>query len=108
MLPVFALYLGGACCAFAQPPEKLKDPDPFADVVEAAKPDSGAATEDRKWSIDSKRTREILEAVGLTDRASHRPNELSGGQMQRVDIARAPMPIPRLDSGGRRADRQSG
>lgn len=30
-----------------------------------------------------------LEAVGLADRASHRPNELSGGEQQRVAIARA-------------------
>ena len=31
----------------------------------------------------------ILEMVSLTDRATHRPNELSGGQSQRVAIARA-------------------
>jgi predicted ABC-type transport system involved in lysophospholipase L1 biosynthesis ATPase subunit len=35
------------------------------------------------------RTRELLEYVGLADRASHRPAELSGGEMQRVAIARA-------------------
>ena len=33
--------------------------------------------------------REALEAVGLGDRIHHRPNELSGGQMQRVAIARS-------------------
>jgi putative ABC transport system ATP-binding protein len=32
---------------------------------------------------------ELLEQVGLGDRLYHRPNELSGGQMQRVAIARS-------------------
>lgn len=35
------------------------------------------------------RVRELLEYVGLADRASHRATELSGGEMQRVAIARA-------------------
>ncbi|MBQ2026777.1 MAG: ABC transporter ATP-binding protein [Alistipes sp.] len=32
---------------------------------------------------------ELLEAVGLTDRAEHKPAQLSGGEQQRVAIARA-------------------
>ena len=45
------------------------------------------------YSSDSRqrerRARAALETVGLTDRAHHRPNELSGGEQQRVAIARA-------------------
>ena len=32
---------------------------------------------------------ELLEFMGLTDRAEHKPNELSGGEKQRVAVARA-------------------
>lgn len=35
------------------------------------------------------RAMEVLNGVGLEDRAYHKPNELSGGQRQRVAIARA-------------------
>jgi putative ABC transport system ATP-binding protein len=36
-----------------------------------------------------RRIHELLEMVGLGDRANHRPHELSGGEQQRVAIARA-------------------
>lgn len=36
-----------------------------------------------------KRALELLDFMGLTERASHKPNELSGGEKQRVAVARA-------------------
>ena len=35
------------------------------------------------------RAEELLELIGLTDRADHKPTELSGGEQQRVAIARS-------------------
>ena len=35
------------------------------------------------------RAQELLDFMGLADRASHKPNELSGGEKQRVAVARA-------------------
>ncbi|BEH00219.1 ABC transporter ATP-binding protein [Bacteroides sedimenti] len=37
----------------------------------------------------TKRAKEILNFMGLTERSTHKPNELSGGEKQRVAVARA-------------------
>jgi len=42
------------------------------------------------------RVNQVLEVVGLTPRASHRPDQLSGGEQQRVAIARAVVMNPAL------------
>ncbi|GAB2669244.1 ABC transporter ATP-binding protein [Gordonia jinhuaensis] len=42
------------------------------------------------------RSTELLEMIGLSEFADHRPTELSGGMQQRVAIARALAPKPRL------------
>lgn len=39
---------------------------------------------------------EMLDKVGLKERANHRPNELSGGEQQRVAIARALINNPKI------------
>lgn len=43
-----------------------------------------------------RRVNEMLEAVGLENRAQHRPDQLSGGQQQRAAVARALATNPKL------------
>lgn len=43
----------------------------------------------KKKSEIEKRAKELINKVGLSERAEHYPNELSGGEQQRVAIARA-------------------
>ena len=42
-----------------------------------------------KPAVAEKRAKEILDFMNLTDRMSHKPNELSGGEKLRVAVARA-------------------
>lgn len=55
-----------------------------AENVELPQAEAGAGRRERR-----DRARELLDYVGLADRAGHRPSQLSGGEMQRVAIARA-------------------
>jgi len=41
------------------------------------------------WSDAGARSDRLLERLGLSDRATHRPGELSGGEQQRVSLGRA-------------------
>jgi putative ABC transport system ATP-binding protein len=52
----------------------------------------------RRLPVAERRTRvrEVLELVGLSNRARHKPAQLSGGQQQRVAIARAVVGDPRF------------
>jgi putative ABC transport system ATP-binding protein len=52
--------------------------------IEFAMVASGVSRKNRK-----QRVQELLETVGLTDRANHKPEELSGGEQQRIAIAAA-------------------
>jgi putative ABC transport system ATP-binding protein len=62
-----------------------------AENVELPQAEAGVSRDERR-----RRTRELLEYVGLAARADHRPSQLSGGEMQRVAIARALANRPRL------------
>jgi putative ABC transport system ATP-binding protein len=62
-----------------------------AENVELPQSEAGVGKIERQ-----RRTRELLDYVGLASRADHRPSQLSGGEMQRVAIARALANRPRL------------
>jgi lipoprotein-releasing system ATP-binding protein len=44
----------------------------------------------------STKAKELLQFLGLSDRAEHKPNELSGGEKQRIAVARALINSPRI------------
>ncbi|MHA1450784.1 MAG: ABC transporter ATP-binding protein [Candidatus Hodarchaeales archaeon] len=53
---------------------------------------------DPSWTYNEakKRSKEVLEYLGLDDRLDHRPGQLSGGEQQRVAIARAIVNNPEI------------
>jgi putative ABC transport system ATP-binding protein len=62
-----------------------------AENVELPQSEAGVPRDERR-----RRSLELLDYVGLAQRADHRPSQLSGGEMQRVAIARALANRPRL------------
>ena len=53
-----------------------------------------AAGNDKKFSIS--KAKKLLRKVGLTNRSNHYPSQLSGGEKQRVSIARALINDPQI------------
>ena len=62
-----------------------------AENVEVPQAEAGVGRRERRL-----RTTELLSYVGLSHRADHRPSQLSGGEAQRVAVARALANRPRL------------
>jgi putative ABC transport system ATP-binding protein len=62
-----------------------------AENIEVPQAEAGVGRADRR-----RRTADLLEYVGLAHRADHRPAQLSGGEAQRVAVARALANRPRL------------
>lgn len=70
---------------------------PELDVLENVKlPSMTGAGPPESRGREDERARELLDRVGLLPRAVHRPAELSGGEQQRVAVARALMNEPAI------------
>ena len=65
----------------------------FTALENAAMP---ALIQQQKLRDAQPRAMELLDALGIAERSDHRPSELSGGEKQRVAVARALMNAPAL------------
>lgn len=81
-----SLFIGMVFQSFYLIPEL----DAVDNVLMPARIAGSAVSEARK------RARELLDRVGLAERAHHLPSQLSGGEMQRVAVARALINRPRV------------
>ncbi|MGZ5304256.1 MAG: ABC transporter ATP-binding protein, partial [Bacteroidia bacterium] len=52
--------------------------------------------QDKSANERAQRVKELLDEIGLADKANNRPSELSGGQQQRIAVARALAPKPKF------------
>ncbi len=50
----------------------------------------------KNWKDDIQRAEQLMAEVGLSQRLHHRPSQLSGGELQRVAVARALINNPKL------------
>jgi putative ABC transport system ATP-binding protein len=75
---------------FQRPADNLV---PYLSVLDHLKQAAKVRGETKGWRGDAD---EILEVLGLSARASHRPSQLSGGEQQRVAFAAAAMGQPVL------------
>lgn len=55
-----------------------------------------ALIQGKSMSAAQKKALEILEVLNLTNRAQHKPSELSGGEQQRISVARALINAPKI------------
>jgi lipoprotein-releasing system ATP-binding protein len=74
----------------------LPDLNSLDNVALPALADAGILGWQNKRHIARSKALDLLDIVGLSERASHRPAQLSGGERQRVAIARALMNDPEL------------